>query len=76
MIANTFKHQNPVDATLSPLGNSQNSKWRQRGITPFLEPTVKACSGQKSAFSCQKESKNVTQHHIKVRLDSHGSYVI
>ena len=34
MIANTFKHQNLIDATLSPLGNSQNPRcpdewWRE-----------------------------------------------
>ena len=40
MINNTFKHQNPVDANLSPLGDSQNSKWWNRGITPFYESTV------------------------------------
>ena len=53
---NTFKHQDPVAATLSPLGNSQNSKWQQRRITPFYEATVKVCTGQKSAFLYQKDS--------------------
>ena len=30
IVANTLKHQNLIDATLSSLANSQNSRWRPR----------------------------------------------
>ena len=51
MIANTFRNKNPLDATLSPLGNSHNSRWRPRGLSSVKTSKYKTSIGQNSNFS-------------------------
>ena len=60
MIANTFRNKNPLDATLSPLGNSHNSRWRPRGLSSVKTLKYKTCIVQNSNFSDQILSINVT----------------
>ena len=60
MIANTFSNKNPLDATLSPLGNSHNSRWRPRGLSSVKTLKYKACIVQNVSFSDQISSINVT----------------
>ena len=60
MIANTFRNKNPFDATLSPLGNSHNSRWRPRGFSSVEILKYKVCIVQNASFSDQISSINVT----------------
>ena len=60
MIANTFRNKNPLDATLSPLGNSHNSSWRPRGFSSVKISKYKVCIVQNASFSDQISSINVT----------------
>ena len=70
MIANTFRNKNPLDATLSPLDNSHNSRWRPRGFSSVKTLKSKVCIVQNSSFSDQILSINVTdvshyQKHVR-----------
>ena len=60
MIANTFRNKNPLDATLSPLGNSHNSRWRSRGLSSVKTFKYKTYIVQNSNSSDQILSINVT----------------
>ena len=60
MIANTFRNKNPLDATLSLLGNSHNSRWRPRGLSSVKTLKYKTCIVQNSNFSEHILSKIVT----------------
>ena len=60
MIANTFRNKNLLDATLSPLGNSHNSRWRPRGFPSVKTLKYKVYIEQNASFSDQISSINVT----------------
>ena len=51
MIANTFRNKNLLDATLSPLGNSHNSRWHPRGLSSVKTLKNKTYIGQNTNFS-------------------------
>ena len=60
MIANTFRNKNPLDATLSPLGNSHNSRWRPRGFSYVKILKFKVSIVKNASFSGQILSINIT----------------